>query len=196
MYSLVKRDRFILFAVEYDVTKPDAHQVAGSPREGKPRNFTFHLSREGQGFFAERVSPGNAQAPSRADILHSVLAAYRTMLAANLPDLSVSEWALVCDAVPHDFPTSDAITLPLWPDVDEGIAFNGLDKKWGVDGSALTKKLRDLTPMANIAAWDLVARMWAEEGTAAWQEKTLDRIQRLVDSTRKIRANRGSLPID
>lgn len=154
----------------------------------KPRNRTFHLRPEDQSFFADRRH--GDEGVTHSDILHCVLTAYRRIIARHLPALPRESWALICDALPHGFPTADATFYPVAFEVEDAIAANSLDTKWGVEAKELAKTLEALTPEANLAVYDFVARFWA----SASDEPPLERIEAMLRATRTIRPHQGTLP--
>ncbi|MDD3654996.1 MAG: hypothetical protein PHO01_12620 [Desulfotomaculaceae bacterium] len=48
----------------------------------------------------------------------------------------------------------------LWASAEDACALDGLDKKWQVDGKALVKKLKALSPVQALALVDAAERFW------------------------------------
>lgn len=168
-------------------------KLSDSRREGGSQNRTFHLSPEAQTFFSTRMVPGAQDGVSRADILHSVLAGFRILMARHLPDLSKEEWALICDSLDHRYPGPETLFYPVVFEVKDAIELNKLDEKWGVHASKLIETLTSLPPEANLAVYDLVSRFWAQQGTPEASASVFDRITDLVAETKRVRPHRGTL---
>jgi hypothetical protein len=102
----------------------------------------------------------------RAQAMRVMVERYNWLVySAARPRFSVPEWRLVCDALNgsmfRDRPDSLGF---LWAQVADAITLNGADRKWEVDGPALVKRLRALTPGELIATVDVVERFWIEVG--------------------------------
>jgi hypothetical protein len=61
-----------------------------------------------------------------------------------------------CNATIYDARTATG----LWGSIEDSYLLDGLDKKWGVDGPALTAKIRALTQIQAMALIDAAERFW------------------------------------
>ena len=77
-------------------------------------------------------------------------------------DLSVDEACLITDALNGSLMTADTAHL-LWASVEDAIKYEGLQKKWGVDGKALVEKIRGLTEFECMAVIDAAEKFWNNE---------------------------------
>ena len=85
---------------------------------------------------------------------------------------SQTEMSLIIDVLNGTIMPEEAIRH--WPallaqDVEDGCRLDGLDKKWGVDASALSSKVESLTTLEGVALVMFAERFWdmvGEGGTS------------------------------
>ena len=77
-------------------------------------------------------------------------------------DLTIDEACLITDALNSSLMTADTAHL-LWASIEDAIKYEGLHKKWGVDGKALVEKLRSLNEIQSMAIIDAAEKFWNNE---------------------------------
>ncbi|WP_374713122.1 hypothetical protein [Symbiobacterium terraclitae] len=80
-------------------------------------------------------------------------------LALREAPLAVGEACLICDVLNGTLMDASSVAM-LWAEVADGIRLDGLDKKWGVDGEALVKRLKGLDRLTCLALVDAAERFW------------------------------------
>lgn len=75
-------------------------------------------------------------------------------------ELTEQEALLICDAMNGVLVEPHTAQL-LWAQIADAVEIDGLDRKWGVDGAALTAKLRGLSYAQALAVSDAVERWWS-----------------------------------
>lgn len=106
-----------------------------------------------------RESPSTSRSQVVNRDLDRLYALYRRVL----PEIqfSVPEAMLIVDALNGTVFYDAGSTTLLWASIEDSIRLDGLDAKWGVDGPALVKKIRSLTPAQTLAVVDAAERFWA-----------------------------------
>jgi hypothetical protein len=99
---------------------------------------------------------------TRADAIRRMVERYQWVTEADRPELSVAEWKLVADALNGTMFHGAGQLGILWAEIADAIKLEALDKKWEVNGAALVKRLRALTPGQLVATIDVVERFWIE----------------------------------
>jgi hypothetical protein len=89
-------------------------------------------------------------------------------------NLSVNELKCVLDALNGFIGDPDTIEY-LWAEIQEAIELDGLDKKWGIDGEKLVKKLRNASPTALFALYDMAQRFYKKPGT--WTDEEIEELK-------------------
>jgi hypothetical protein len=88
---------------------------------------------------------------------------YYALLNYHLLELTLvtSEVNLICEAL-KDYRIEDDSEQArvIWKHVKTAIQRNQLDEKWGINGSAIIRKLQDLNHLQIIALVDAVERYW------------------------------------
>ena len=80
--------------------------------------------------------------------------------------LEVGEACLLVDCL-NGSPTDPRSAGLLWASVEDSIALEGLDKKWGVDGQKLVGKIKNMNILQQMALVDAAERFWAK--SEAWE---------------------------
>lgn len=103
---------------------------------------------------------------SLSNIVTAVLDRYDQMILRAMPVLTEPEWHLIFDAMNGTITWDSAQMLSgsVLANVQDGIALDGLDKKWLVDGTALVAKLGRLEYPAQVALVDACERFWEFSG--------------------------------
>ena len=83
---------------------------------------------------------------------------YYSLLRVSLPQFSTGEALLICDAMNGTITEPHTASL-VWAVVADALE-DGLAEKWHVDGEALVKRLRSLTPFEQLAVADACERFW------------------------------------
>lgn len=126
---------------------------------------------------AERV---NGYYGSLERVAERDLDRYYKLLADALPAFSKEEGFLLVDAL------SGTLTAPysaqfLWSDIEEVINLDNLAEDWDVDGQALVKRLRALTPFESMAVCDACERFWSCTSAGIEAGEALRRVGLLRD---------------
>lgn len=87
---------------------------------------------------------------------------YYYLLRVSLPTFTVNEAQLICDVMNGTITEPHTASL-LWANVADALE-DGYAEKWSVDGDALVKRLRALTPFEQLAVADAVERFWRRVG--------------------------------
>ena len=88
---------------------------------------------------------------------------YFWLLDSALPEFSELEWSLMRDAC-NGWATSlespDLLVQGLRLQIEDSIELESLDKKWGVDGNALLKRMELLNPVETLAVIHSIEKWW------------------------------------
>ena len=90
---------------------------------------------------------------------------YYTLLRMSLPTFTVAEASLLCDAMNGTITEPHTASL-LWANVADALD-DGLAEKWDVDGEALVRRLRALSPFEQLAVADACERFWRRVGSGS-----------------------------
>ncbi len=94
-----------------------------------------------------------------SEIINRDLERLYTLYKRNLPTLTLPEASLICDVLNGTI--MDANSAPLiYAEVEDGCRLNGLDEKWGADGTALVAKLHALSDVQCLALVDAAEKFW------------------------------------
>lgn len=115
---------------------------------------------------------------SRGQVARRDLGRYYKALEETLRQIPLSdrEALLICDLSNGTLWDPMTVTM-LWAQVADSLE-EGYDKKWGVDGEALTQKLRKLNHFQCQAVVDAAERFWAENSRDL-TESNHERVRRL-----------------
>lgn len=90
-------------------------------------------------------------------------------------DLNIQEACSIVDAL--NGTAFDPWSIPLlWANIEDAIALEKLDNKWGIDGKALVEKLKSLTPFQCLAIIDAAERFWSEPYREADMEEAVRKV--------------------
>jgi hypothetical protein len=81
---------------------------------------------------------------------------------AGWPPFTEAEWSLLRDAMNGTVHEPAAMIAHIDQGIEDAIALDKLDAKWGVDGPALLAKLRALDFMQEVALVEQIESWWAE----------------------------------
>lgn len=114
---------------------------------------------------------GDETAGYRSGWIDTLIRRYADLMRASIPDLSVGEWRLIADALnganmdvyvaDMDAEQTSWARSQLIANVSDSIGLNRSDKRFGVDGKKLIKKITDLSPAQQMAVLDTVGQFWA-----------------------------------
>lgn len=109
--------------------------------------------------------PDDVTAPLGIKGGEDIREALRVLALSRPQNLTRQEELAVMDATLAWYMTPETAQY-LWAEVEDAIRLEGLDRKWGIDGPALVRKLKRLCPAE---AWSLVRylRARAREGEHA-----------------------------
>jgi hypothetical protein len=114
----------------------------------------FRLNKELKPFLTERTQ----EKQSLEQVVRRDLERYYEMLRRSLPTFSMSEARLICNALNGNIIRPESVHL-IWAEVSDTLEEGIIDED-GVDGPALVKRLRALTPFECMAVADAVERAW------------------------------------
>lgn len=101
-----------------------------------------------------------ARGESLALVARRDLTRYYHALSEALPTFAPNEALLMADALNGTLIEPHTARL-VWAEIDDAVRLDGLAVKWGVDGPALIRRLRDdLTPFERLSVCDAVERAW------------------------------------
>jgi hypothetical protein len=98
---------------------------------------------------------------NRSGVINRDLERLYTLYRRTLPTipLTVDEACLIVDTLNGTLMDADTARL-LWAEIEDACYLDGLDKKWHVDGSALVKRLNELSDTQALALIDAAERFW------------------------------------
>jgi hypothetical protein len=100
---------------------------------------------------------------NRSSRINSIAERYLHIVDRDCPALSEAQWCAICDALNGYWIDAGDIGLGVrlaWAEVEDADRLNGLGKKWGIDATALARRLRDGTAGEQVAIAEVVQRFW------------------------------------
>lgn len=134
----------------------------------KPVDWSVYNQRRVQ-FRANKGLPATdgllARTPSESGDLSATalrdLERYYALLARGVPQFSRNEAMLLADVLNGTLSEPHTMGL-LWAEVDDAIRYDGIDRKWGVQGADLIDTLRSLSLAECYAIVDVIERAWLQ----------------------------------
>ena len=125
-------------------------------KRGLTANVSFRL-----GLMADDVRERARDGVTLSAVAQRDLERYYATLKASLldVDLTEAEALLIVDACNGLLVEPHSVGF-LWAQISDAIRLEGLDQKWGIDGSALVEKIRSWTYAQNLAAQDAAEKWW------------------------------------
>jgi hypothetical protein len=114
----------------------------------------FRVNKKLETFLKERIE---GKQPLD-QVVRRDLERYYELLQRSLPTFSMSEARLICNALNGNIIRPESVHL-IWAEVSDTLEEGIIDED-GVDGPALVKRLRALTPFECMAVADAVERVW------------------------------------
>lgn len=112
---------------------------------------------------AEKVIGDNENVSGR---INSIIVRYGTIMEKDCPELTESEWMMICDILNGtDHRDADPARF-LWADISESGKLDGMAEKWEIDTEALSQRVRDMEYTQQVAIIEIVHRFWRGNSNA------------------------------
>lgn len=91
--------------------------------------------------------------------VNSIVARYGRITETDAPELTVSEWSMLCDML-NGTVIDDNTGDYLWADIAESGKLDGMADKWEIDTAEFSERVRAMSPTARYYILDVVSKFW------------------------------------